>query len=122
MAIEQHGGAHSQGAPHLTAGDTFLALAAASAPALLLAYLGAALLMAFLTPATAAWLDGGRGAGQALRGVGYGLPLPICSCGVLPVYERLVRGGAPATAALAFLVAGLLSIAFTGLAGLEFGS
>jgi uncharacterized membrane protein YraQ (UPF0718 family) len=42
---------------------------------------------------------------QALRGVGFGLPLPLCSCGVVPVYRSLVDKKVPATAALAFLVA-----------------
>ena len=34
-----------------------------------------------------------------------GLPLPICSCGVVPLYHGLIRAGVPASAALAFLVA-----------------
>jgi hypothetical protein len=37
--------------------------------------------------------------------VAFGLPLPICSCGVIPLYRTLVVQGAPATAAMAFLVA-----------------
>jgi uncharacterized membrane protein YraQ (UPF0718 family) len=34
-----------------------------------------------------------------------GLPLPICSCGVVPLYQQLVQQGASTTAAVAFLVA-----------------
>ena len=34
-----------------------------------------------------------------------GLPFPICSCGVVPLYRTLVAKGAPPAAAMAFLVA-----------------
>jgi len=47
----------------------------------------------------------GRSFSQSLRGVGFGLPLPICSCGVVPVYRSLIVRGVPATAAMSFLVA-----------------
>jgi uncharacterized membrane protein YraQ (UPF0718 family) len=47
----------------------------------------------------------GRPLTQALRGVAVGLPLPVCSCGVLPIYRELVRQKASLAAALAFLVA-----------------
>ena len=33
------------------------------------------------------------------------LPLPICSCGVVPLYHTLIRKGAPPAAAMAFLIA-----------------
>ena len=42
---------------------------------------------------------------QAARGVCFGLPIPICSCGVLPVYETLMKRGVAPTAGLAFLIA-----------------
>jgi uncharacterized membrane protein YraQ (UPF0718 family) len=35
----------------------------------------------------------------------FGLPLPLCSCGVLPTYRTLVICGTPAAAAMAFLIA-----------------
>ena len=35
----------------------------------------------------------------------FGLPLPVCSCGVLPLYHSLVRRGVPSAAAFSFLVA-----------------
>lgn len=85
--------------------QVFLLLAAQSAPALLLAYLGAGLIERFLPAASIAWMGRGRPLQQALRGVALGMPLPICSCGVIPLYRGLVRSGAPAAAALAFLVA-----------------
>jgi uncharacterized membrane protein YraQ (UPF0718 family) len=52
-----------------------------------------------------AWMQRGSRHGQALRGVAFGLPLPICSCGVIPLYQSLIKQRVPATAAMAFLVA-----------------
>ena len=86
-------------------GGAFLELAAASAPALLLAYLGAGLLFTYVPAAGVAWLGRGSALSQAGRGMLFGLPLPICSCGVLPLYHSLVRRGVPSAAAFAFLVA-----------------
>ncbi|MEM7167686.1 MAG: permease [Planctomycetota bacterium] len=84
--------------------DRFLSLVLASAPALLLGYLAAGLVQAFLPKGSIRWMHrGGRGT-QSLRGVLFGLPLPICSCGVIPVYRSLIKKGAPLTAALALLV------------------
>jgi uncharacterized membrane protein YraQ (UPF0718 family) len=51
------------------------------------------------------WMGRGKGLGQSLRGVIVGLPLPVCSCGVVPLYRALIRRGVPATAAMAFLIA-----------------
>jgi len=87
------------------AGRTFLMLALESAPALLLAFAGAGLLRAWLSPASVRWLGDGGSASQAAKGMVFGLPMPICSCGVLPVYRSLVVSGVPATAAMAFLIA-----------------
>ncbi len=84
---------------------TFVALTLDSAPALLLGFLLAGLVSSFLDPAGATWLARGGRFGQALRGVGFGLPLPVCSCGVVPMYGSLIRKGVPTAAALAFLVA-----------------
>lgn len=91
---------------HVSAtGRAFLSLTLTSAPALLAGFLLAGLVSALIHPARSSWLGGGRRSGQALRGLAFGLPLPICSCGVVPMYQSLVRRGAPLTAALAFLVA-----------------
>jgi uncharacterized membrane protein YraQ (UPF0718 family) len=85
--------------------DTFGLLLLESAPALLLAYGVAGLLGVFMGDAPARWLRRGGVGVQSLRGVAFGLPLPLCSCGVVPVYRSLVNKRVPATAALAFLVA-----------------
>ena len=83
----------------------FLVLAAESAPALLLAYVFAGILQSFLPVASIRWMSRGGSMGSAMRGMAVGLPFPICSCGVVPLYRTLVQRGAPPAAAMAFLVA-----------------
>ncbi|MDP6946971.1 MAG: permease, partial [Myxococcota bacterium] len=105
LGTASHGPGHD--AHVLGAGmiETFVLLAGESAPALLAAFLGAGLLRVFMSEGLLQWLGRGRVASQAFRGMIFGLPLPICSCGVVPLYEGLIRAGTPAAAALAFLVA-----------------
>ena len=79
--------------------------AAESAPALLLAYVCAGLLSAFLPQRSVRWMEKGGGISQSVRGMAIGLPFPICSCGVVPLYRSLIQRGAPPAAAMAFLVA-----------------
>lgn len=104
-------GGHSltadHGSSHVTEGvwTTFWALSLESAPALLLAYLMAGMLNAFLPRSSVQWMRRGAFWNQSLRGMAVGLPLPICSCGVVPIYRTLIRRGAPAGASMAFLVA-----------------
>ena len=76
-----------------------------SAPALLFGYALAGVLPFLLTLTTTQSLARGGRVAQSLRGVVFGLPLPVCSCGVLPLYESLIRRGAPPVAAMAFFVA-----------------
>ncbi len=99
-----HGAAQGHGPEHEILA-TFLSLASQSAPALLLAYFGAGLIHAFLPQASVSWMSRGSSASRAMRGVVFGLPLPICSCGVIPLYRSLILRGVPAAAAMAFLVA-----------------
>ncbi len=101
---------HSELLPTGRAGEagmarTLVLLSQESAPALLVAYLSAGLIGVFFPSAGIAWLGRGPSLLQSVRGVLFGLPLPICSCGVLPVYRSLIVRGAPAAAALSFLVA-----------------
>ncbi len=84
--------------------STFFQLALKGAPALLIAYLVAGFMSSFLTRSSIAWMRRGRQWNQAMRVMAVGLPFPICSCGVVPLYRTLVRSGAPATAAMAFLI------------------
>jgi len=94
---------------HGHAHDGFVArlfdLVLESAPALLLGFGMAGLIAVFLPASSVRWLSKGKPLTQAGRGVVLGLPLPVCSCGVVPLYRTLVERGAPATAAIAFLVA-----------------
>lgn len=76
-----------------------------SAGPILLGFLGAGLLMSFGSDKVASAMKGQSRLGSAARGVVYGLPLPICSCGVVPLYRTLISKGAPPSAALAFLIA-----------------
>lgn len=102
-------GVMNEPTPAESAGPTFVGtlgvLLFESAPALLVGYALAGVVPLLLSPTRITALARGGRLARALRGVGYGLPLPICSCGVLPVYESLIRRGAPLTAALAFFVA-----------------
>ncbi len=85
-------------------GSTFLALALESAPALLFAYVAVGFAHALLLDLYKL-LKSGSSLSQALRGTLVGLPVPVCSCGVIPLYRSLVVGSVPAAAAMAFLVA-----------------
>ncbi len=85
--------------------ERLLQLSLETAPALLLAYVVGGFISGDLPEAWLRWLGRGNAASQALRGMAIGLPLPICSCGVLPLYRSLVQRGVPVAAAMAFLIA-----------------
>lgn len=89
----------------LDAERAFLALALESAPALLIAFALAGMATAVVGPRSTRWLRRGGAGTQALKGVAFGLPLPICSCGVLPMYQSLLRAGVPTAAGMGFLIA-----------------
>jgi uncharacterized membrane protein YraQ (UPF0718 family) len=89
---------------HAGVGGLFLELALESAPALLAAYVAVALLHAWEID-LAGLLGRGKSLAQAVRGTLVGLPMPICSCGVIPLYRDLVLHGVPLPAALSFLMA-----------------
>ena len=86
-------------------GVRFWDLCVESAPALLLGYALAGVFAAFLPRLSLGWMRRGSSPSKALKGMLFGLPLPICSCGVVPLYQSLIRRGAPASAAMAFLIA-----------------
>lgn len=85
--------------------DLFHTLAEESSVALVIAYLAAGLVFAYLPSATVAWLGRGGAFGSSVRGLVFALPIPICSCGVIPIYKGLIERGAPMGAAMALLVA-----------------
>jgi uncharacterized protein len=71
---------------------------------LLFGFLVAGLLSVFISPA---WLErhlGGRGMGPVWRASIFGVPLPLCSCGVIPVAASLKQHGASRSATTAFLL------------------
>jgi uncharacterized membrane protein YraQ (UPF0718 family)/copper chaperone CopZ len=88
------------------------------APWLLLGFLVAGLLSVYVS---ARWLErhlGGGGFGPVLKAAVFGVPLPLCSCGVIPVAASLRRHGASPAATTSFLIStpqtGVDSIAVTG--------
>ena len=62
--------------------------------------------LALIPPAPLiARMQGGSGLASAARGVLFGLPLPLCACGVGPLHRQLGLAGVGPTAAAAFLLA-----------------
>ncbi len=94
---------HSENTAHY--GDTFLHLVIESAPALLIGYFLAGLMAVFVQRMPTQWLNRGPNLIKALKGTAIGLPVPVCSCGVVPIYKGLIKSGVGAPAAMAFMVA-----------------
>ena len=88
-----------------------------SGPWLLGGFLLAGVVHALLPRDTIARWLGGRGTGAVFRAALVGVPLPLCSCSVIPVAAGLRRGGASKGASAAFAIStpesGVDSIAFT---------
>jgi uncharacterized membrane protein YraQ (UPF0718 family)/copper chaperone CopZ len=74
------------------------------APYLLFGFLVAGLLSVFLSPEAVERHLGGRGMGPVVKAAAFGVPLPLCSCGVIPVTASLRRHGASPGATTAFLL------------------
>lgn len=74
------------------------------APYLLLGFLVAGLLSVFFSPGTIERHLGGRGFWPVIKASLLGLPLPLCSCGVIPVAASLRKHGASRGATVAFLI------------------
>jgi uncharacterized membrane protein YraQ (UPF0718 family) len=82
----------------------FWEMTARMAPWLLLGFAATVPLALWLTPA---WVErhlGGRGTLPVLKAVALGVPLPLCSCSVLPVTVALRQHGTGKGAATAFLL------------------
>lgn len=86
-------------------------------PYILLGFLVAGILHAFVRPSAMSRHLGGRGIGPVFKAALFGIPLPLCSCGVLPAAVSLYRRGASRGATTSFLIAtpqtGVDSIAAT---------
>jgi len=94
-------------------------------PYLLLGFLIAGLLHAFVPSTIYSRYLAGTGLRSVLTAAAFGIPLPLCSCGVLPTAVALRRSGASRAASTAFLIAtpqtGVDSIAATySMMGLPF--
>ena len=80
------------------------ALVAQMAPYMLLGLLAAGALHVLLPLGVAARHLGGPGFLPVLKAVLLGVPLPICSCGVVPIAASLRKSGAGNGATIGFLV------------------
>ena len=74
------------------------------APFLLFGFLVAGVLSVLIKPESVERHLGGRGLWQVLKAAAVGVPLPLCSCGVIPVAASLRRHGASRGATTAFLI------------------
>ncbi len=74
-------------------------------PFLLLGFLVAGLLHAFVPRSLLSRTMGGQGLGSISRAALLGIPLPLCSCSVIPVASELRKQGAGRGATTAFMVA-----------------
>jgi uncharacterized membrane protein YraQ (UPF0718 family)/copper chaperone CopZ len=73
-------------------------------PFLLFGFFVAGLLSVLVKPETVERHLGGRGFLQVFKAAVFGVPLPLCSCGVIPVAASLRRHGASAGATTSFLI------------------
>lgn len=97
--------------------NSLLFMLAEMAPYILLGFLIAGLMHAFVPQRILARHLASPGSGAVVKAALLGIPLPLCSCGVLPTAIALRRGGASRAATTSFLVAtpqtGVDSIAAT---------
>ena len=77
---------------------------AESAPFMLLGFFFAGLIKGFVPDGFVARTLGRRSAGSVLRASLFGVPLPLCSCSVLPTARGLRKQGASKGAVTAFLI------------------
>ena len=84
--------------------NNFISLGAEASPWLLLGLLMAGLMKAWV-PTDLLSKHLGKGKSAVIKAALIGAPLPLCSCGVIPVATELRRSGASAPATASFLVA-----------------
>ncbi len=106
-------------------GQSLLSLTAEMAPYLLLGFLTAGITHAFFPKDFIKRHLGGSGLMQSLKASLIGVPLPVCSCGVIPLAKELKKNGASNAGVASFLTStpqtGVDSIVATaGLIGLPF--
>ena len=74
------------------------------APYLLFGFFVAGLLSVFISPAVVERHLGGRGMWPVVKASIFGIPLPLCSCGVIPVSMSLYKHGAGKGSTISFLL------------------
>jgi len=82
----------------------FWAVLAEMAPYLLLGFLAAGALSVLVSPEFIERHLGGGGIWPVAKAAAFGVPLPLCSCGVIPVAASLRRHGAGRGATVGFLI------------------
>lgn len=85
-------------------GSAFWQLLAEMAPYLLLGFAVAGLLSVWISPATVERHLGKGNVAPVAKAALFGVPLPLCSCGVIPVSASLRRHGASRGATTSFLL------------------
>jgi uncharacterized membrane protein YraQ (UPF0718 family)/copper chaperone CopZ len=75
------------------------------APYLLFGFLAAGVLSVLVSPRLVERHLGGEGPWPVLKAALFGVPMPLCSCGVIPVAASLRKHGASRGATTAFLIA-----------------
>lgn len=97
--------------------NSLIYMLGAMAPYILLGFLVAGLMQAFLPQRLMSRHLAGTGLGAVTKAAAVGVPLPLCSCGVLPAAVAMRRRGASRAASTSFLLAtpqtGVDSIAAT---------
>jgi len=104
----------------------FLATLMAMAPYLLFGFVAAGIISVLVAPEQVRRHLGGHGLWPVIKAALFGVPLPLCSCSVIPVTVSLLKHGASRGAATAFLLStpetGVDSIVVTyGMLGPVFG-
>ena len=105
--------------------NAFVSMLNGMSPYLLLGFLIAGMLHAFVPSSIYSRYLAGTGIRSVVTAALFGIPLPLCSCGVLPTAVALRRSGASRAASTSFLIAtpqtGVDSIAATySMMGLPF--
>ena len=105
--------------------NAFVSMLNGMSPYLLLGFLIAGVLHAFVPSSIYSRYLAGTGLRSVVTAAAFGIPLPLCSCGVLPTAVALRRSGASCAASTSFLIAtpqtGVDSIAATwSMMGLPF--
>ncbi len=105
--------------------NAFVSMLNSMSPYLLLGFLIAGVLHAFVPSSIYSRYLAGTGLRSVVTAAAFGIPLPLCSCGVLPTAVALRRSGASRAASTSFLIAtpqtGVDSIAATySMMGLPF--